>query len=40
MANTVIKHFGRYEYLISNDVITSAKMKVEINFLRLSLYFD
>ena len=30
MANAVIKHFRRYEYLISNDVITLAKRKVEI----------
>ena len=30
MANAVIKHFRRYEYLISNDVITLAKTKVEI----------
>ena len=30
MANAVIKHFRRYEYLISNNVITLAKTKVEI----------
>ena len=30
MANAVIKRFRRYEYLISNDVITLVKMKVEI----------
>ena len=30
MANALIKHFQRYEYLISNDVITLAKTKVEI----------
>ena len=30
MANAVIKHFRRYENLISNDVITLAKTKVEI----------
>ena len=30
MANAVIKHFWRYEYLVSNDVITLAKTKVEI----------
>ena len=30
MANAVIKHFRRYEYLISNDVIALAKTKAEI----------
>ena len=30
MANAVIKHFRGYKYFISNDVITLAKMKVEI----------
>ena len=30
MANVVIKHLRRYEYLISNDVITLSKTKVEI----------
>ena len=30
MGNAVIKHFPRYEYLISNDIVTSVKTKVEI----------
>ena len=30
MANALIKHFRRKEYLISNDVITLTKTKVEI----------
>ena len=30
MANAVIKHFRGYKYLISNDIITLAKTKVEI----------
>ena len=30
MANAVIKHFRRYKYLISNDVIALAKTKAEI----------
>ena len=30
MANAVIKHFRRYEYLISNDVIALVKTKAEI----------
>ena len=30
MANAVIKHFRRYKYLISNDVIALAKTKPEI----------
>ena len=42
MANAVIKHFWRYEYLISNDVITLAKNESRNNFrfFRLSPYFD
>ena len=30
MANAVIKHFRRYEYLISNDFIALPKTKAEI----------
>ena len=30
MTNALIKHFLRYEYLISNDAITSVKTKVHV----------
>ena len=41
MANAVIKHFQRYEYLISNEVITSEnESRKNFGFSRLSPYFD